>query len=299
MNVLKLLEEETSSSSGRIRKILANPNPYYHCYHIKQNDKSRQIEEPIDELKELQYALLPLLLEYPLHKASYSVRGKGVKANAEVHQGAEHILRVDIKGCYQAVTKDHLAEAWMRSEEWLALWQFIDLCLIKYRGKLILPTGAPTSPILCNIALTPLDQQVSRLAEVEGYRYTRYLDDLVLSTDNPKRKWELLDEITWLVEQAGMKTNKKKCRWTRKNVDSLRVTGVTIGERNSASRELRKQLRARLNNLARDGLKLDAVTTGYLAYIKSIDEEAYTKLMDYYQKRRRYVPPNRISTNPQ
>lgn len=299
MSVLKLLQDGTCLPRERILEILANPNPHYHRYHIRQRNKSRQIEEPTEELKELQYAILPLFMNYPLHKASYSVRGKGVKANAEEHRGAEHILRVDIKGCYQAITKDHLAEAWLKTRFWLDYWNFIDLCLIKHKGKLILPTGAPTSPILCNIALTPLDLQVTRLAWREGYRYTRYLDDLVLSTSNPKRNWELLDEVTWLIEQMGMKTNKKKCRWARKNVDSLQVTGVTIGERNSANRELRKRLRARLNNLARDGLGLDPVTMGYLAYVKSIDEDAYLKLMDYYQKRQRYVPPQRISSHPQ
>jgi len=296
--VIRLLEQESGIETDRIREILRNPTPFYKRYRIKQGTKSRQIEEPFGDLKELQYAIFPHLLGYPLHKASMSCQGRGTKANAEVHTGARHVLRVDIKGCYQALTKEILDRAWLATPDWRILWEGVDLCLVRHKGKLILPTGAPTSPILCNIALTPLDHQVDRLAELEGYRYTRYLDDLILSTTNPKRRWDLIDEVSDLIEDMGIQTNKKKCRWAQKDVDTLCVTGVTVGEVNSAGRVLRKRLRGRLNNLARAQLPLDQVTSGYLAYIKSIDETAYIKLMNYYQKRRAYVPPKRISPHP-
>lgn len=46
-----------------------------------------------------------------------------------------------------------------------------------------LPQGAPTSPMLANLAVFKLDEEIIAVAEKFGLTYTRYADDLLLSTD--------------------------------------------------------------------------------------------------------------------
>ena len=47
-----------------------------------------------------------------------------------------------------------------------------------------LPQGAPTSPKLSNLALRGFDQKIRIIAGQHGLTYSRYADDLTLSTRN-------------------------------------------------------------------------------------------------------------------
>src|SRR5690606_37577099 len=53
-----------------------------------------------------------------------------------------------------------------------------------YQGRL--PIGAPTSGIISNMVCGPMDALIMRHAKRHGVRYTRYADDITLSTNNPE-----------------------------------------------------------------------------------------------------------------
>lgn len=287
--LLHILMDETGLTEERILQIASNPDEHYKRYKIRQGKKLRQIEEPKDELKALQTAYLPFLTDYPLNEACVARPGLGVADNARVHEGAQFLLKVDIKGCYQAIRLQKVQQAFPAGEWWKIVASGLKLgfCRETPLDPWMLPTGAPTSPILCNIALTPLDRELSALAREENYRYTRYLDDMIFSTKAKRRKWSLIDEVTDRIRNHGYKPNHKKTKWLTRDVDVLAVTGVSVGKMNAASREIKRSTRARLHQLAMAGMPLDQYTQGYLAYIKSIDEHAYIKLFNYYQRKRR------------
>jgi len=287
--LLNILQGETGLSEERILQIANNPDEEYKRYKIRQGKKLRQIEEPKEELKALQTAYLPLLVDYPLDNACVARPGLGVADNARVHTGARYLLKVDIKGCYQAIRYQTTMRSFPAGEWWSIVKSGLKLgfCRQSPLDPWMLPTGAPTSPILCNIALTPLDKELSAIAREENYRYTRYLDDMIFSTTAARRKWSLIDEVTERIRNHGYKPNQKKTRWLTRDTDVLAVTGVSVGRMNAASREIKRSTRTRLFQLAMAGLPIDQYTQGYLAYIKSIDEYAYVKLLNYYQRKRR------------
>jgi len=271
-------------------------NSLYDTYSIWQHGKRRQIEEPKQRLKKVQKALVPLFEQFPLHPAATAIKGGGTVPNVAPHEGAKHVLKVDIKSCYSNIDSTlvggQLTDPLMRDA--------LTLCLIQKHkpgsahntpDHFVLPTGAPTSPILCNIALTPLDYKVAEIAELFGFKYTRYLDDLTLSTHGDRYK-ELLRMVRGLIEKQGLPINHKKSRWATRGKDSVIITGIALGENGTvAPRGLRRMLRARLQNIAKSGEQLDDATKGYLAYLRAIDTAAHEKLLYYYQKRIEYASP--------
>lgn len=263
-------------------------NQFYKVYKIRQGrrGKLRQIEEPIPELMHYQkYALdkIEKIPELQPHSTATAVKGKSILDNANVHEDCKYILRIDLKSCYQTINKFHIVEADYCS---LLLSKAICLDALLYRDKnnnKILPTGAPTSPFLCNLALRPLDIELNNLAEKYGYAYTRYIDDMHFSTKNSQRYWGLLNEATQIIESHKLIVNKKKSKWfTNDGSDFIVVTGVRICQEKKVPRPLRRKVRTMLFQHAAKQKPLSKELQGYMAHIYSIDPNTHESMMQKY-----------------
>jgi RNA-directed DNA polymerase len=276
----------------------------YEVYYIgqKNSNKRRLIQQPSEELKKIQKDLIPLYEMFTLHKAATCKKGSSPLDAALPHLGAKYLLKVDLSNCYQHITYEKTLKRIKRDypdnsfkEEMI---RNLPYCFIEWNGTRMLPTGAPTSPILCNIVLSAVDYYVQKTADRFGYAYTRYMDDLNLSTKSEKRDWKLINLVKGMVIGAGYPINKKKTKWYgRGNNDAKIVAGVSL--ESISRRQVKRLIRARLQNLALNKEPIDSITRGYLAYIKSIDFKTYSNLNDYYQKRLEYVPLLRSSDSEQ
>jgi len=292
VELYQFLSNQTNIHVKDLRKVIQQET--YYRYHIKQGSKYRQIEEPCEALARIQKALLPILDHYPLVPACIGGRkGFNTKVNGDVHGGAKHLLKVDISHCFQSIKSWHINNA-LRSHSELneianAIVRIGTISCLEGR---FLPTGAPTSPVLCNISLTPLDLEISVLASREGYLYTRYLDDIALSTTNSERQWSLIDSVFNILKAYGLQPNKRKSRWMKLGRDKMEITGINLAHRTGVPRELRRDLRVRLHHLAIEKKELDMETKGLLSYIHSIDPESYQDFLTYWQERcTRYENP--------
>lgn len=292
-----------------LNKILqTNHTILYKVYEIRQgrSGKKRFIEEPIPKLKKIQKALIPFFEKFPLHSACTAVKGSGIACNAKVHEDAKHILRIDIKSCYPSIQPHHVITAiderkqHFPSSSQTMMHEAIPFCFFDAtfiprehrKGRMVvpvLPTGAPTSPILCNIALTPIDYAIEKLIQGTDYKYTRYMDDIHLSTASNTRDWGLIQKVTKILNERNLQVNKKKTQWLTVATDNTVVTGVSLSTDSKVPKEFKRMLRAKLQNLARGKKDLDAETKGCLAYVKSIDEQKYQKFLEYYERRLAYV----------
>ena len=303
-----------NSHSAQLLETLEDVQSHYSVYKIRQGKrgKLRTIEQPEPDLMALQRELIPILETIPLNKACMAKRGFGIQHNAQIHQDAKYVLKVDIANCYSSIQQS-LVYRYIKNLEPKEVIQpttyatslhyletILRNCFIPknkeyashhYCHLHVLPTGAPTSPILCNIALTPLDEKIQSLADKYSYVYTRYIDDLHLSTTGQKRDWELIQEVENIVEEMGLKINKRKSKWyTVNSNDNVIITGVRIKEGSQVPRKFYRMVRARLQNLAKDKQSIDAETRGCLAYIQAIQEDRFNSLMEYYNRRLEYEP---------
>ena len=130
-----------------------------------------------------------------------------------------------------------------------------------------LPQGAPTSPTISNMICAKLDGELQRLSKEHHCLYSRYADDITLST----RRRQFPETLTitksvaagiavepgillrQVIQNNGFEINLKKVRLQRSHQRQA-VTGLTVNEYPNVSRKLIREIRATLHNCKTKGL---------------------------------------------
>lgn len=239
----------------------------YHTFELAKGDgKSRQIQAPDPRLKYLQRSLLPLLeklyrVRNPVHGF---VRGKSVKTNAIAHLRRRHLLNIDLHDFFGSITENRVVgvlEAIGIASEVAATIGYI-CCL---PGSL--PQGAPTSPLLSNMVCFRLDRELLRFAKEARCIYTRYADDISLSSHQPLTAvfegslpsagnfpLGMLDpELLNIIKSNGFELNPDKAHYADRNSRRM-VTGLKVNELLNVDRRYVRNLRAMLYSIEQFGL---------------------------------------------
>ncbi len=131
-----------------------------------------------------------------------------------------------------------------------------------------LPQGAPTSPIISNLICLRLDGQLYKFSKQNGCFYTRYVDDLTISTnkthfphrvasisrDGDESSVALSASLEEIIEKNGFLINDLKTRLQTRNRRQV-VTGLTVNKFANVNRKLIRQIRAMLHALEVYGLE--------------------------------------------
>ena len=157
-----------------------------------------------------------------------------------------------------------------RSDRWFArAYRYGSIGPYRNRRLGHLPQGAPTSPILANLAMRTFDAAVASIAEDNDLVYTRYADDLTLST--PDRSFsrdaarQVIDKIYDTIRGFGFEPNLVKTKILPPGARKL-VLGVLVdGDEPRLSKAYRNQLRQHLHFMTNPdvGPVLHADTKGF------------------------------------
>src|SRR6185437_6944959 len=134
------------------------------------------------------------------------VKGKSIKSNAKRHLNANWILNFDLTNFFPTIHFGRVLGLFAGNPYKLPKDVAVFLARICcHEGSL--PIGAPTSPIVANMVCAKLDCELKALAWSCGCIYTRYADDISISTKSialdkricdknaSTKQWEISEEI--------------------------------------------------------------------------------------------------------
>lgn len=168
--------------------------PRYNTFRVpKKNGTFRLIEDPEPHLKQIQKRLNTYLQAvYYLRRtlAAYGFQitveqdndARNILTNARRHLGKPWMLNADFLDFFHQINEDWVRRLFER-EIFAFDTELAHLLtrLTTYTGRLAM--GAPTSPVLSNLAAIPFDEAMADMTRGRGWTYTRFADDLTFSSD--------------------------------------------------------------------------------------------------------------------
>ncbi len=254
-------------------------DPYKTIQVPKANGETRYLSNPARELSGYASWFLREHLNEPqlYHENAYAyLLGKSAVQCSKQHQNAVWIIKMDIKDFFHGIDERMVFWAFQNAgaNRYRAFYlarlltrlvsEPVDWLPEKYKGSApakkgsrfrrnpnklgFLPQGMPTSGAISNLVCYPLDVRFSEFAKRNNLTYTRYADDIVLSSrdefDRGKAE-RLLHSSIRLLEKFGFQHNSRKTKIIPPGARKL-VLGVVVGE---GRIRLTKQVRTNIDQM--------------------------------------------------
>lgn len=168
------------------------------------------------------------------------IRSRSIVSNAEAHVRKPVVFAMDVKDCFPSIGPDRVLRVFkgLGFEDEAA-----ELLVILTTWKFQLPQGAHTSTALANLALAEVDFRIARLAEIHGFAYTRYVDDITISGNWRLLKFRRL--LIRIVEYEGFRVKPEKVETMQMGMRQV-VTKLVVNGKVNLPREKRESLRKEL-----------------------------------------------------
>ena len=277
------------------------------CAIPKKSGGVRYLLIPNDELKAVQKHILAELYEHPELCPGKHAHGfvpyRNIMTGAQMHKlDSPVIINIDIKNFFPSFPVKAIQEQLMLSNLLPSEIAYIMKHCVhtNKEDKKQCPQGAPTSPMLTNIGMRPLDAALTTLADKYGYTYSRYADDITLAAnpedpsfnDNGGKKNHIIRAVEHILDSYGLKINWKKVSVAYRNSPRVarRVTGVGLrgdGHGYNARPQLRHKARCLTHILwkrIQEGVPREELESLYWQvmgiikfcdYVRSFSEEGY------------------------
>lgn len=279
---------------------------HYNSFTVaKKSGGKRTISAPTLALKLVQRQILDTILApVALHDAAHGFApSRSIQSNAEPHVGSAIVVNMDLKDFFPSITYSRVRGVFHKLGYSEAISMILaHLCTeasvhtindggekwFLRVGDHALPQGAPTSPAISNLVCRRLDMRLEGLAKKQGFRYTRYADDLTFSAENRDAPvGALISAVKKIVADEDFMVHPDKTHVMRSG-SRQEVTGVVVNEKCNVSKKRLKQFRAFLHTLEHKGLKKAswegardslAAAEGFAAFVYMVKGEEGKELL--------------------
>jgi RNA-directed DNA polymerase len=293
---LKHLAANTRVPYNDLRAAIARLSDPYDAFEVrKPSGGIRRLASPWPWLMGVQQWILKYsLTSVAVHDASYAYRaGRSATGCATRHLGARWLIKLDIRDFfhqfdeaqvfsvfrslgYSRLVSFELARLCTRLPGSEATWlprKFMSTSARHYPNMRYqparpgyLPQGAPTSGAIANALSYQLDEALTALAIKNDMVYTRYADDLLLSSAGPfeaDRARNILAECARLVRMYGLPVNQRKTRVVRPG-QRLATLGLLVdGDTLRVTNSMRSRIEHHVRGLETFGLDGHASHHGF------------------------------------
>ncbi len=283
----------------------------YHSFRIpKKSGGFRQIDAPNDDLKNALYDLKTILekkfyMSYHTSAFAY-IRGRSTIDSVKRHQcnNSRWFLKTDMRHFFPSTSPEFLMKMLCKTFPFCTFIQYnlrrqellesaLSLCFLN--GGL--PQGTPTSPMLTNAMMIPIDHAISKMCHEYQPRlcYTRYADDILISseysfkwTDVQSKLMEIFDEF-----EAPFSLHPEKTRYGSSAGRNWNL-GVMLNAENKITigHKKKKVFKAIIFHFMTDYAKgiVWAVEDiqhflGLASYYKMVEKEAINAILEKYSKK--------------
>lgn len=289
--------------------IAATAPKRYKVYDIpKRNGEGfRTVAQPAREVKAVQRAIV-LLLEkaLPVHSAATAYKqGASILANATPHLRAKFITKLDFESFFPSIDRTSLGRhlrKYLKNLSSEEIGFILSACTWKPKGTGVhrLCIGAPSSPLLSNSIMFDLDRDIADMCAEVGAVYTRYSDDICISSELPDVLGPLEQKITQRIatnRSLTLKLNEEK-RVSVGRGTAMTITGITLSNQGVATvgRQRKRGVRAGALHYIQGLLGPDDIEKlkGEIAFVISIEPSFRLVLLKTYKDAIRPLLP-RIS----
>jgi RNA-directed DNA polymerase len=248
----------------------------YQTFNIpKSSGGTRTIHAPTERLKKLQVRLAKVIHECNVEISEKSALppishgfevGRSIFTNAWVHKNKRHVLNIDIENFFPSINFGRIRGFFISNRDFQLPVKAATLIAQIACFEGILPQGSPCSPIISNLIGHLLDVKLAKMAKVHKCSYSRYADDLTISTNQkefPKEfaeelcgfpgSWILSDRLLELINRAGFRVNHHKTRMQCRPNRQL-VTGLTVNQKVNIRAEYYRKSRKMCSSLFNHGV---------------------------------------------
>lgn len=255
-----------------------------------------------------------------VHEASVAFRADdNIVAAAQNHCGCTWMIKIDVLNFFESVSEQsvyHVFEG--MGYQPLVAFELARLCTRRgskswargglrwtypfgrtqrikaYYSPLLghLPQGAPTSPMLANLVMNAFDGAVTAIADASDLTYTRYADDLTLSTQRADfdrgTAQAIITKVYAQLRAWGFEPNLAKTQIVPPGARKIVLGLLVDGPKPRLTKAFRARLRQHLYFLSEPqhgpvkhaaALKFNSVyglrnhVSGLIAYAKQVDED--------------------------
>lgn len=281
-----------------------NKDKLYRVYRVPKRTPgtgSRQIQEPDGRLKYIQKQLLTRFLQpLPLgaHVGAY-VTGRSIVHTARQHVKKAVIVSLDLKDFFPSI-KRSMIRNYLTGLGYSKKVSSLMTALMTYQN--FAPQGAPTSGTLANLVADKLlDQLVLEKLQDAGWTYTRYSDDIDMSS-TVEQSEEGIDRaiktVTRAAQKAGFTIKDDKTRVMR-HEKRQKVLGLIVNDKVSIDPHKFKHLSKLIHACKTRGFdsqtplgaaptacaikQLCTYISGTLAYFHQVEPERTMKLRKEFE----------------
>jgi retron-type reverse transcriptase len=285
VDLIEKIVSDFPFSKHEVRVLLFTaPSRYKHHYIEKRHGRGKRlIAQPTAEIKILQrWAIAKYVNQLPIHDAATAYRlGLSIKNHAETHANNRYLLKLDFQDFFPSILGSHFFEHLkLHLEISDADANLLVKLLFRYdrtQKTYVLSIGAPSSPAVSNTIMYNFDSVLTDYCIANGIDYSRYADDLALSTSKPKALNDALTFIKQLCNDTPyprLLLNDEKTVFASKK-HRRQLTGLVLANNGKPSlgREKKRLIRSMAHHFCTDELAKEQIPhlRGLLAFALSIE----------------------------